>query len=1008
MLKQFKTTRFLALLFLLYSFISWGQNTVTYTVATTSSVTTSGTAPAGSSASYTQSFNTAKQIAKNNNAVLTLSGYTNKEISKITLSMKANSSSGAGTLDVKAGTTTIASVNPSAKFNTASWYGATWPNSYVDIVKNPTAYTVQSGENVVITIAATESSLYIEKYTIEYTTPSTCTAPSTQSTSFSSANIGQTTAQVNWVRGNGDKVLVVGREGSAVNANPVNGTSYAADAILGFGDQIGTGNFVVYNGTGTQVNLTDLMADKTYHFAIYEYNDTGLCYNLVSPLTGNFSTLAPPPSHFRSVASGNWNALATWESSVDGTTWTAASVAPKSTDASIKIRNGHTVTISTSVTADEITVENGGVLSTGTQLTVNDGAGDDIVVENGGQVIYTGLPTFSTNAALHLYTGAILSLQNSGLVGTSSVVHTKTIYDHESILEWNYSSGTPAMSGVTYFPNVDDNTIPIFRFLTSVSSMGGGSASTINGRIELANGVSISFNGAGEKIIRNGIIGSGNFNQSAGGAVKFNGSSSVIGQGVTVNLIAAGLLVNGNLQVDGIIKSGTVTNNGSIVVKEGANFIPNAYSGTGTYSQERTATAAADKYVFWSSPVVGQNMHSIYNPASTTVMTYNTATDYYDVVSNPSTSGFGIGYSVKAPVANAAVSFTGTPNLGAVNTPVVSTANANGNAYNLIGNPYTSNLDMQNFYLDNTTNVGETFYFWNPATGIQGQTGATAVENPGWALYNANSVTWSRAASGTNSIIPPGQGFIVKALTNTVVWNNGMRTHVATGVSSFNKNNGNSGEGKYWLQMKTPTAKLTQMAVTYGPGAQNALDGYDSAFLSIGNDALYSPLENKKLGIHGRAPFVNTDVVLLGNKHSVNGNYTISVVAKTGIFENGQAIYLRDKQNGTYTDLSVQEYNFTASAGELTNRFEIVYLPQGALSTTEISKEELVVYKNADHFVVENTVAIDKITVLDASGRVVKTLTPNAKKAIVEVPSKGVYLLNISSKGKVQTKKIIK
>ena len=30
MLKQFKTTRFLALLFLLYSFISWGQTTVTY------------------------------------------------------------------------------------------------------------------------------------------------------------------------------------------------------------------------------------------------------------------------------------------------------------------------------------------------------------------------------------------------------------------------------------------------------------------------------------------------------------------------------------------------------------------------------------------------------------------------------------------------------------------------------------------------------------------------------------------------------------------------------------------------------------------------------------------------------------------------------------------------------------------------------------------------------------------------------------------------------------------
>ena len=107
---------------------------------------------------------------------------------------------------------------------------------------------------------------YIDKFEVTYTLPSTCTAPSAQSTSFSSANIGQTTAQLNWVRGNGDKVLVVGREGSAVNANPVNGTSYTADEMFGLGDEIGTGNFVVYNGTGTQVDLTDLMANKNYHF----------------------------------------------------------------------------------------------------------------------------------------------------------------------------------------------------------------------------------------------------------------------------------------------------------------------------------------------------------------------------------------------------------------------------------------------------------------------------------------------------------------------------------------------------------------------------------------------------------------------------------------------------------------------------------------------------------------------------------------------------------------------
>jgi hypothetical protein len=38
----------------------------------------------------------------------------------------------------------------------------------------------------------------------------------------------------------------------------------------------------------------------------------------------------------------------------------------------------------------------------------------------------------------------------------------------------------------------------------------------------------------------------------------------------------------------------------------------------------------------------------------------------------------------------------------------------------------------------------------------------------------------------------------------------------------------------------------------------------------------------------------------------------------------------------------------------------------------------------------------------------VKTITPNAKKAVVEIPVRGVYIFNITSEGKEQSKKIIK
>lgn len=144
------------------------SQTAIYTVNSTSAVTTSGTAPSGSSASYSQSFATAKQITSGNSATLTLSGYAGYQITSIVLEMRSNTSSGSGTLNVVAGSTTIAQISPAAGFNSALWNGA-WSTSYVSIIKTPSAYNIASGENVVLTIAATVNSLYIQKYSITYT-----------------------------------------------------------------------------------------------------------------------------------------------------------------------------------------------------------------------------------------------------------------------------------------------------------------------------------------------------------------------------------------------------------------------------------------------------------------------------------------------------------------------------------------------------------------------------------------------------------------------------------------------------------------------------------------------------------------------------------------------------------------------------------------------------------------------------------------------------------------------
>lgn len=85
--------------------VAWGQTTVTYTIGSTSSVSTSGTAPAGSSATYSQTYHTAGQMTSGNSTTLTLSSYEGITITEITLSMKSNNNGGSGNLTVVAGST---------------------------------------------------------------------------------------------------------------------------------------------------------------------------------------------------------------------------------------------------------------------------------------------------------------------------------------------------------------------------------------------------------------------------------------------------------------------------------------------------------------------------------------------------------------------------------------------------------------------------------------------------------------------------------------------------------------------------------------------------------------------------------------------------------------------------------------------------------------------------------------------------------------------------------------
>jgi len=167
----------------------------------------------------------------------------------------------------------------------------------------PGNWTINPGANAGSSLSATIYNLPTGTNNLTVTDENGCTSlptaditidaqpelPTLQATSLSVSAISAHTMTINWTRGSGDGVVVVARYGSDVSTDPQGGTIYSADAGFGMGDQIENGNFVVYSGTDTSVNVTGLTALTSYYFAVYEYKSSTNCY-LVPALTGSATT----------------------------------------------------------------------------------------------------------------------------------------------------------------------------------------------------------------------------------------------------------------------------------------------------------------------------------------------------------------------------------------------------------------------------------------------------------------------------------------------------------------------------------------------------------------------------------------------------------------------------------------------------------------------------------------------------------------------------------------------
>ncbi|WP_116790329.1 T9SS sorting signal type C domain-containing protein [Flavobacterium psychrotrophum] len=436
----------------------------------------------------------------------------------------------------------------------------------------------------------------------------------------------------------------------------------------------------------------------------------------------------------------------------------------------------------------------------------------------------------------------------------------------------------------------------------------------------------------------------------------------------------------------------TVENNGALVQQHNA-----VNSGKIKLIKNTNPLYRLD-YTLWSAPVTGQNM-AAFSPNTTANRFYEYK--YAQNASNAWIEGYwsvdatvtdftkGKGYLIRMPNSSTVAgyeqgtgsvpfigNFTGEPNNGAVNV----TLSMDNNRFTAVGNPYPSPISVTDFFTANgsklATDTG--IYLWRKRNNAVASSYATLtlagfVSNPA-AGGGADQQTYYR--SGSEWLLAQGQGFIVKTSTTAttapvLTFENSMR-RAAPGVNQGFFREAQSTASKLWLNVTNSAGAAAQTAVAYMENTTTGIDyGYDGKLLADANTvALYSIAQDTNFAIQARDTFNVSDVVAMGFVAPAAGEYTINLDHAEGVFENGQAIYLKDNVEGIIRNISGRNYTFTTEAGTFESRFEVMYT-NSVLGTDnpEAVASNVVVYKNNNQVNINAPQAIASVAIFDVLGR---------------------------------------
>jgi len=200
-----------------------------------------------------------------------------------------------------AGTSANAAVNVSISINGGAFSAGTSFTSLTTTSTQKQLTINDASANIRVKFTRTAGTLTLDDIVI------TSAEPTTQTTAITFSSVSTTSMTVNWTSGNGGRRAVFMKAGSGAITNPTDGVAYSASGDWNSkGTQLGTsGYYCIYNGTGTTVSLTNLVASTTYYIQSFEYNSDNNTTPTATTINYNTNTATGNPNSQATTSAGS-------------------------------------------------------------------------------------------------------------------------------------------------------------------------------------------------------------------------------------------------------------------------------------------------------------------------------------------------------------------------------------------------------------------------------------------------------------------------------------------------------------------------------------------------------------------------------------------------------------------------------------------------------------------------------------------------------------------------------